>query len=740
MAPPSTRDVVITGLLAFVCMADLVRGKSMSGTVTLVTWTYNASSTIATTVDINTNGTGTAYAFACNAATQSYNQATSTFMMDRSTAVFPTFTTSYEYTSAFWDTYTVDCQNITHAHGTTPLSSYVYYNTTTFINYTSTASSTYPGPSPSCRIEPDDCKAVQSSFSKENAAFNKFTSLYTPPYDVVNPPVTPACSTVCTAKPMCMIKGDHVKVIYWPVTTTGANSCRSNGTTVPPTVTGIQTIQALGTTFTSPSVYLSFQSLSAYDWGCYKKIGEGVSNTIIALPPESLSSAVGWHLGRSAVPYNLADLNGYVSSAAFFRMQGYDWSGPRMTIFDDLYAPSVWMPDAVLTMRPEWSTCVISDFGVNDPPLALNSVEFLTLEAPAAPTVTSKPDNATPVAMPSYTNAPQTTPPALQDQDPSRGQDSPKENLPATEPAGNDSVPPGPTSATSYANIGDIIASVIGYTKPEPPEPEPPEPQPPEPQPATAITITTVKIITIVSNGFVDGDKTMPVSALLPSAQIPPTFVDPQLHTNSSGSTPSAQIPPTFVDPQLHTNSSGSTYVIIAGSPVYVGSSIVVGSHNVKVDSTGIIVDGTQTVSYATAPTIAAGTAQAIEYQVAATTDPSGQTVVVVGNQTLSVAGSAMTIDGHTLSAQSNGIVVDGNGTTIPYATATATGLDGVTGSNETNTTSSTSSIAFSTDSEFAPSVAASPKSKSSASYLQASRSLTVKHFIFVIGVLYGLR
>lgn len=693
----------------------------MSGNVTYVTWAYNASSTIAKTVDINTNSTGTAYAFACNAATASYSQAKTAFLKNRTTSFFPTFTTSIPHTTEFWDTYTVDCQNITHAHGTTPLSSSVYYNTTTFTNYTSTASNTYPGPSPSCRIQPDDCKAVKSSYSKETSAFNIFTSSIKPPYYVVNPPAAPSCSTACTAKPSCMIQGDHVRVIYWPVTTTGANSCRSNGTTVTPTATGISKIETLGTTLVSPSVYLSFRSLSAYDWGCYKQIGKGISNTIIALAPESLSSAVGWHLGRSALPYNLADLNGYVSSAAYFKMQQYDWSGPGSIIYDDLYFPSVWMPNAVLTMRPEWSNCSISQFGVQDPPVALQSVELLTSEAPSA---TSQPNTATPVPGPSNTDAPKTTAPALQDQDPTRGQDASRGNSPATKPVGNDN----PPSPTPNPNIGGYIASALGYTRPED-------------QPANAVTITTVKIISIISNGFVDGTKTMSVSALLPGAQIPePSPVkgisigsEGVVYDGSTVAISSFLATATAVNYQPHTDNSGSTYVMIAGSAVYVGSSINVGGHTLSVGSTGIVVDGTRTVTYATAPATATDPSQASDYQVMATTDLSGHTVIVVGDQTLSISGPAMTIGGHTFSAGPNGVVVDGNGTTIRYATSTGT-------DSGNDTSSSTSTISFSTDSASESSAAPSSTSRSAAAHPHASWSSTALYIIFGLGIAYGLR
>lgn len=692
----------------------------MSGSVTYVTWSYNASSAVAMTVDINTNGTGSAYAFACQAATPSYRKATSSFLKNRSTSVYPTYTTSYKYTSEFWDVYTVDCQNITHAHGTSPLSASIYYNTTTFTDYTSTAGGTYDGPSPTCLIQPDDCRVVKSSFSKESSAFAKFTSSYTPPFYVVNPPVTPSCTTVCTASQICMIRGDHVRLIYWPVTTTGANSCRSNGTTVTPTATGIQTLESLGWTFTSPSVYISFQSLSAWDWGCYTEIGEGISNTIIGLPPESLSSAVGGHLGRSPVPYNLADLNGFVTSSAYFEMQEYDWSGPGSTILDDLYFPTIWMPEEVLTFRPEWRKCGLSIFGINDPPVALSSVEFLTSEAPKS---TSKPNTATPVASPSNTDAPRTSGIALQDQDSSRG------SIPATNSAGNYE----PQSAMPSANVGGYIASALGYSQPDS-------------QAGSAVTITTVKVITIVTNGFVDGTKTMSVSALLPAGQHPESSSIKDISIGTEGVVYEGSIialssflaSPTPVNYQPQTDGSGSTYVSVAGSAIYAGSGIEVGSHTIAVEDNYIVVDGTCTVSYAVAAATVIGSATASNtpYQVMATTDSSGHTIVLIGDEILSISGSAMTIDGHTLSAGLNGVVVDGNGTTIQYASITSGSANSTSSSSSS---SSTSFLSFSSNSAF-PATTTSSSASRGASHLHVSWSSSIVYMIFSIGFAYGLR
>jgi hypothetical protein len=657
----------------------------MSGSVTYITWTYNASSPIAKTANINTNGTGSAYAFACQVATPSYFKALSAFAKNRSTSVFPTYTTSYRVTKEFWDVYTTDCQKVVHAHGTTPLSTSVYYNTTIYKNYTSTAGGSYAGPSPSCLIQVDDCKILKSSFSEENSLFEKFTSSYTPPFYIVNPPASPSCTTVCTASQMCMIRGDHVRLIYWPVTTTGANSCHSNGTTVTPTETAIRTFESLGMTFTSPSVYISFQSLSAWDWGCYREIGEGISNTIIGLPPQSLSSAVGWHLGRSAVSYNLADLNGYVSSAAYFQMQGYDWGAARETILDDLYFPTIWMPQEVLTFRPEWKNCDLSIFGINDPPIALSSVAELTSGAPKP---TSKPSMATPAASPSKTDAPKTTATALPDQHTSKEGDSSKGSTPATKTESND-------QPASTGNIGDYIASALGFSK-SPPSNSGAQTA----SGAVATTVTTIKIVSVATNGFVLGTKTMSVSALLADGSKQESTLAKDISIGTQGVVQGGStIPfssflasPITAHYQAQTDKSGSTFVVVADSSIYAGSALTLGAHTVSVETNRIIVDGTRTVSYSASGTPSFGSSNSIHvpYEVMATTDSAGHTVVVVGDETLSISGSAMTVDGHTLSAGIGGIVVDGNQTTIGYASVESTST------KSTVSSSSTASISFS--------------------------------------------
>ncbi|KAK4887952.1 hypothetical protein LTR49_028907, partial [Elasticomyces elasticus] len=107
-----------------------------------------------------------------------------------------------------------------------------------------------------------------------------------------------------------------VKLIYWP------QSATANGTnaTAPRTMpTGPVTVEALGTTFTSPTLYISYSNVYAAN-GC-SIIGTNITNTIIAIPTNSpLSSIYGATIPCDAhfrytqewtatAPFTVEDLN-----------------------------------------------------------------------------------------------------------------------------------------------------------------------------------------------------------------------------------------------------------------------------------------------------------------------------------------------------------------------------------------------------------------------------------------------
>ena len=438
--------------------------NSTSEVVPTYTWRYNASSTFDASINLNANGTGVPYALACQSASQSWYWASSSAFEEASSTwpVVPAYTSTWTLTSSLWEVWTTDCDGITHVRGTTPTSTSVYESKTTWTDYTITPSYTLP-PKPSCMIQSSDCKAVLESWSTETSALDKWASQFAVPFYITSRPPMPSCTSVCSATQDCMIMADHVELIYWPVKTTGANSCGTNGTTITDDNDGPTTVVTLGMTFTSPTPYLSFRSISAWDWGCNTQIGTGVSGTIISVEPGQLSSARGWHLGRSAYSFNLADLNGFVTSAAFFQMQGYDWSGPdRNTIYDDLYFPTVWLPNTVTELKPEWRTCKLSPFGVNDPPVQLITARYVEptttkdpIKTPGYELHTSAKPGATatttaqPSALPQANDPLSSKPPG---QKPTKQQDSATPGT-KTEQAGN-------------TDLAGWIASALGFSKP----------------------------------------------------------------------------------------------------------------------------------------------------------------------------------------------------------------------------------------------------------------------------------
>lgn len=217
----------------------------------------------------------------------------------------------------------------------------------------------------------------------------------------------------------CSIVGGTVQLLYWPATATAT----SNGTT--PSAS-IRTIATLGTTFTSPTIYVSYHKLYATD-ACNSTYGTPLYNTILAIPTESALSSIwampvgdGYDHGAGAnvftrtASFNVTDLNEpipmsiytsrlWCASYAQFNAPtfGSTWDCPR----NASYAPIIQVPiDLLRTMEPSWAQCAESYGGVYDPPKALQpaSVE-------AGPT-TSVPDGGVSVPPTAAATLPSATP------------------------------------------------------------------------------------------------------------------------------------------------------------------------------------------------------------------------------------------------------------------------------------------------------------------------------------------
>lgn len=220
--------------------------------------------------------------------------------------------------------------------------------------------------------------------------------------------------------------GGPVELAYFPVTTVGNDQCRANGSTI--TNTGGPTvIEALGTTLTSGSVYLSFQTLYAFQEGFGRRIGPAFTDFILPLPSSAISTQCGgWFSAQGpGTPLNYADLNFPWPASAYNCMDrcrtdlsftimngtGVSWSPPPQcsTIWSDLN-PILAMPTEVRNLVPAWSTCSMWDAAlpnfVFDPPRAL--VAGTTVATPTAAWGNQGSTTPASPAATSYTALPET--------------------------------------------------------------------------------------------------------------------------------------------------------------------------------------------------------------------------------------------------------------------------------------------------------------------------------------------
>jgi hypothetical protein len=189
----------------------------------------------------------------------------------------------------------------------------------------------------------------------------------------------PGCTVGCHA---CQIKGGTVQLIYWPPT----SSTWIDGTysAVTDNSTTTATVVTLGTTLTSPTVYVSFDSLYAHDM-CSVFSNKTYLNQIVAITDTAtLSSIWDWsHINGLGKPasFNFTDL--YVSpvpddiyesqprcARSLFEVargnapRPSGWACAR----DFPYEPILAIPDEVRQLDPSWASCNGSLNGVYDPP------------------------------------------------------------------------------------------------------------------------------------------------------------------------------------------------------------------------------------------------------------------------------------------------------------------------------------------------------------------------------------
>lgn len=458
-----------------------------------------------------------------------------------------TFVVSYTTSSTIYPTTSVStyklCDGTPRAHYSP--STTVFQSTLTEV-YTNMITQTSPViPEPQCRPNQDDCAVLYYGTNLTDYPDDSFARIR----------LYGACGLPLDADFPCLVQGGPVRLLYFPVNTTGGSLCGPDGTTITSSAP-LEPVTTLGTTFFPDSAYISFETLyAAYrpftgPGGAAAQIGPAFSNTIIGFRSDEISTncyATWWNRTQTAnIPgygpgtmLNFADFNAPIRASAYdcqnqclpfsvtyinntYTTQSI-YPNPCSTIFDN-YNPLLAVPTRLNEMVPQWNKCKFwSPRQANvifDPPLAL----------------TEAPSEATP-----------TMPPAYQDPSPS-----------ATAPS-----PPGPTAP--IAEQDDLPMSTPAAVPP----------------PSDSDSQTHPQL---------EGGVALPNQAPAPTQQDPPS--DPKPSQENQGGDPSSGTMIVAGDMTITASyPSGATNVAIVDGQTFSpgGSEVTVNGHMVSMGTQGLV-------------------------------------------------------------------------------------------------------------------------------------------------------
>ncbi|KAK6437579.1 hypothetical protein LTR95_006220 [Oleoguttula sp. CCFEE 5521] len=158
----------------------------------------------------------------------------------------------------------------------------------TWMIMTSSEATLFPTPKPVCTIGTTDCSSLWNEY---DSSMNALTTTYNAAVTML--PTPPSCQDPRTDAycQTCTVQANEVQMYYWPLIAVG-NECDPDRQFLTPTPTIVgqpNTAELDGYTFTSPSVYLSFDWIYALSHTKFCGPTE-MRSTIIAIPPEDVST------------------------------------------------------------------------------------------------------------------------------------------------------------------------------------------------------------------------------------------------------------------------------------------------------------------------------------------------------------------------------------------------------------------------------------------------------------------
>lgn len=461
------------------------------------------------------------------------------------------------------------------------------------------------------------------SFSLMNPAFTGWTWPASQPF-------APGCSLDCGR---CAVTGGSIELLYFPPGMT------------PHPATAPVVATTLGTVLTSPTYYISFASIYASD-AC-SGVGTTLTSLILPIPTDQPLStlfattlpcdahrknnpwlnqiAIGTaamnvsDLMHETIPYSIYTSQPYCASQ--IASSGCEASACPTTL---PYRPLIVLSSQLLnTLNPAWASCSLDLRGLYDPPIALQPATAVVVPTMAGPSPTT---SATPANPPAGATPSPTALPVQNEPTPSKlPEDPPKPTSPSAEapkPTPND---PPPVEGQSPDDPGTPTSPSAEVSKSTPNDPSPETSQRTSADPAGAI-ISLIGDLTSLAP-TTNAETAVPVGTV---AQ-PPAAQDPgKPPAETSGNPDDSQSDP--VDP--------------IGAPV--ATAVGVGNDDLSQPAAQNSAGGQAANNE---PTVISVGSQLI-------TATPGKPLVVAG--TTIVSNAAITVDGHTFSSGSAGLIVDG--------------------------------------------------------------------------------
>ena len=259
---------------------------------------------------------------------------------------------------------------------------------------------------PNCSIEPHDCVSLMSSYSSRHnvPTWASLGPIHTS-YEPLLLDDYPRCQTntvPCgTPGADCALAGSGIQLFYWPQTWAGGYcGDQKEIVTMAPTIPGKpNTATWQNYTFTSPTVYVKYDAISAHDI-CGNNFGPTLRSSFIPMPSESVTSKIpyfmtnlpwagpsglmyigrevgisnavlsGWpginpDYGDAGMPVTYPDLDpATVPAIPYFQREMLDdqrcYYGGCPTMEPWNYFPRLNIPDQARSLNSEWLTCTLA--------------------------------------------------------------------------------------------------------------------------------------------------------------------------------------------------------------------------------------------------------------------------------------------------------------------------------------------------------------------------------------------